>query len=98
MKSADSPVEWKMSRDTSSNRTLGRLVLAFAILAVIVIAWYSRPAAGPQDSADRLDGTAVATFAGGCFWCVEADFEQVPGVVAAASGYTGGRLADPTDR
>lgn len=38
----------------------------------------------------------TATFAGGCFWCVEADFEKVPGVVQAVSGYTGGRGADPT--
>ena len=44
---------------------------------------------------DRL---AVATFAGGCFWCVESDFEHVPGVVEAVSGYTGGRAADPTYR
>jgi peptide-methionine (S)-S-oxide reductase len=35
-------------------------------------------------------------FAAGCFWCSEADFEKVPGVVAVVSGYTGGRTADPT--
>jgi peptide-methionine (S)-S-oxide reductase len=38
----------------------------------------------------------VATFAGGCFWCVESDFDNVPGVVRTISGYTGGALADPT--
>jgi peptide methionine sulfoxide reductase msrA/msrB len=38
----------------------------------------------------------TATFAGGCFWCTESDFEKVDGVVKAVSGYTGGRLADPT--
>ena len=37
----------------------------------------------------------TATFAGGCFWCVESGFEQVPGVVEAISGYTGGHRADP---
>lgn len=36
-----------------------------------------------------------ATFAGGCFWCVEADFEKVPGVVEVISGYTGGFVEDP---
>ena len=41
-------------------------------------------------------GRATAIFAGGCFWCTEADFEKVPGVTAAVSGYTGGRLANPT--
>ncbi len=40
----------------------------------------------------------VATFAGGCFWCVEADFDHVPGVVRTVSGYTGGALEDPTYR
>jgi len=40
--------------------------------------------------------TAVATFAGGCFWCVEADFDKVDGVISTTSGYTGGRTANPT--
>jgi peptide methionine sulfoxide reductase msrA/msrB len=38
----------------------------------------------------------VATFAGGCFWCVESDFEKVNGVVDAVSGYTGGTEKNPT--
>jgi len=38
----------------------------------------------------------IATFAGGCFWCVEADFDKVPGVISTTSGYTGGRTANPT--
>ncbi len=37
-----------------------------------------------------------ATLAGGCFWCVESDFEKVEGVIAAVSGYTGGKEANPT--
>ena len=36
--------------------------------------------------------------AGGCFWCVESDFESVPGVVEAVSGYTGGSTQNPTYR
>ena len=40
--------------------------------------------------------TATAIFAGGCFWCVEADFEKLAGVIAAESGYTGGKTANPT--
>jgi peptide-methionine (S)-S-oxide reductase len=39
---------------------------------------------------------SVATFAGGCFWCTESDFEKVPGVISAVSGYIGGRVANPT--
>jgi len=38
----------------------------------------------------------VATFAGGCFWCVESDFEKLPGVVEAVSGYAGGKGDNPT--
>jgi peptide-methionine (S)-S-oxide reductase len=39
---------------------------------------------------------ALATFAGGCFWCTEADFDHVPGVISTTSGYTGGTVANPT--
>ncbi|HED10131.1 MAG TPA: peptide-methionine (S)-S-oxide reductase [Caldithrix abyssi] len=38
----------------------------------------------------------VATFAGGCFWCVEAIFEDIEGVVEAVSGYAGGHVKNPT--
>ncbi len=41
-------------------------------------------------------GQEVATFAGGCFWCVEADFDKVPGVIATVSGYMGGKTPNPT--
>jgi methionine-S-sulfoxide reductase len=40
--------------------------------------------------------TETAVFAGGCFWCTEADFEKVPGVESAVSGYIGGSDPDPT--
>lgn len=49
-----------------------------------------------EKAASDRKGLAVATFAGGCFWCVEAGFEKVPGVVAAASGYTGGHARSPS--
>ncbi|MBK1684785.1 peptide-methionine (S)-S-oxide reductase MsrA [Rhodoferax fermentans] len=39
---------------------------------------------------------AVAIFAGGCFWCVEADFDKLPGVISTTSGYTGGKTANPS--
>ncbi|CDH44561.1 Peptide methionine sulfoxide reductase MsrA [Candidatus Contendobacter odensis Run_B_J11] len=41
-------------------------------------------------------GFAKATFAGGCFWCMEPPFELLPGVVSVTSGYTGGQKANPT--
>jgi peptide methionine sulfoxide reductase msrA/msrB len=45
---------------------------------------------------DSTNDLRTATFAGGCFWCVEADFEKVPGVVKVISGYTGGHKENPT--
>ena len=42
------------------------------------------------------EGLAVATFAGGCFWCMQAPFEGLPGVQSIAVGYTGGQSANPT--
>lgn len=47
------------------------------------------------DGADKR-GLSVATFAGGCFWCIEAGFEKVPGVADAVSGYTAGEVDNPT--
>lgn len=49
-------------------------------------------------NAPTIDGKpmAYAVFAGGCFWCIEADFEKLPGVVEAESGYTAGHTPDPT--
>jgi len=41
-------------------------------------------------------GNKVATFAGGCFWCMEPPFDKLPGVVATISGYTGGTKTNPT--
>lgn len=40
--------------------------------------------------------TKTAVFAGGCFWCTESDFEKIPGVLDAVSGYTGGTVSNPT--
>jgi peptide-methionine (S)-S-oxide reductase len=40
--------------------------------------------------------TAKAIFAGGCFWCVEADFDKVPGVLSTTSGYLNGKTKNPT--
>src|SRR5262249_54011099 len=41
-------------------------------------------------------GSQVAIFAGGCFWCVESDFDKVPGVLSTTSGFTGGTKPNPT--
>ena len=63
------------------------------------VAWPLRcvSAAAAQTAATApKPNQAVATFAGGCFWCTESDFDHVPGVISTTSGYTGGHVANPT--
>ncbi len=52
--------------------------------------------AGEASVTEKPKNLETATFAGGCFWCVQADLEKVPGVVEVISGYTGGRGENPT--
>ena len=58
----------------------------------------SRQVATPAEAREMPvpAGTRTAVFAGGCFWCTESDFEKVPGVIEAVSGYTGGHVANPS--
>ena len=75
--------------------TLGALAAAVigvaAAIAVGNAQAQATTATGPAPA-----GLAKATFAGGCFWCVESDFDKVPGVVSTTSGYTGGKVANPS--
>ena len=68
------------------------------LLIIVVGALFGYPAlAEKQDNKGMdMDKTAIATFAGGCFWCVESDFEKVPGVEKVISGYSGGEEVDPS--
>ena len=56
----------------------------------------SAPKTVPATQANDSGRREVAVFAGGCFWSVEANFEAMPGVVSAVSGFAGGRVANPT--
>jgi len=69
------------------------LGLAAVVMATFMVRTAGGEAVSPAASADQP--LAVATFAGGCFWCVEADFDKLPGVVRTISGYTGGKVENP---
>jgi methionine-S-sulfoxide reductase len=58
----------------------------------------SQPAPSQERKAEKLDPKkgSYAIFAGGCFWCTESAFEKQEGVIAAVSGYTGGKSKRPT--
>jgi peptide-methionine (S)-S-oxide reductase len=74
-----------------STRLLTAIVAVAVTTAGILAASAQRLADVPPPP-----GSETATFAGGCFWCVEADFDKVDGVLATISGYTGGTTKNPT--
>ena len=62
------------------------------LLGCLAVAW-----GGPSDSGVPNGGPlAKATFAGGCFWCMEPPYDKLEGVISTTSGYTGGQKANPT--
>ena len=66
---------------------------------LLPLLWIAALGFSPALSAAQTEGkaaTAKATFAGGCFWCVEEAFDKVPGVIATVSGFMGGRVKNPT--
>jgi peptide-methionine (S)-S-oxide reductase len=72
---------------------MGKNIIKAGFLAVLILS------AGAVQAADKMKkGLESAVFAGGCFWCVEKDFDHVKGVVETTSGYTGGILLNPTYR
>jgi peptide-methionine (S)-S-oxide reductase len=68
-------------------RGVGRAALGLGVLMMTLEAGMAREATGTM---------AKATFAGGCFWCTEAVYEQIEGVGAVTSGYIGGQVPNPT--
>ena len=84
-----------------TKKALAILILA-AAGALLVWTTAGRPDPGPPDlqqagepEAPRVD-LAKATFAGGCFWCMEPPFDKLDGVISTTSGYIGGHKDNPT--
>ena len=66
------------------------------VTAVIVLASSQTQTVASSQSGQASDSSAVATFAGGCFWCLESTFEKLDGVSEVVSGYSGGHTQNPT--
>ena len=71
-------------------------VLALLALAAIALAQLAHAQTAQPAPARPATATAKATFAGGCFWCMEPPYDKLDGVIATISGYIGGKKANPT--
>ena len=73
----------------SKRHGLRRLGIAALVMGALIVM-------SPGSSAHDRSQYAKATFAGGCFWCMEEVFEKVEGIVSVVSGYAGGQVDNPT--
>ncbi len=71
-----------------------RLLLGLIVCGLCAVVPVANPKAGGGQAGDAR--YEKATFAGGCFWCMEPPFDELPGVISTTSGYTDGRTKDPT--
>jgi len=80
-------------------RSLTHLQFGLFIAVLATIASFASTSAGAQDrtvEVQTAENMETAIFAGGCFWCVESDFDKLDGVLETVSGYTGGESLNPT--
>jgi len=77
-----------MTSSKFNQRWLWAITLAVSVLMAAT--------AMGKNMSDKQGKTATATFAGGCFWCMEPPFDKLDGVISTTSGYTGGQLKNPT--
>ena len=74
--------------------SIGAIVAVCAIY--LAASWAGGTSASSTPAQAASKNVAYATFAGGCFWCMEPPYDKLDGVHSTISGYTGGELADPT--
>ncbi|TVQ05267.1 MAG: peptide-methionine (S)-S-oxide reductase [Leptolyngbya sp. DLM2.Bin27] len=83
-------------------QTLRQLFFGLLLVVALGLLWdalpfYANADSMPEPAVATSDADlATATFAGGCFWCMEGPFDQLEGVVSTTSGYTGGTKVNPT--
>lgn len=77
-----------------------RVLIFLALLSFTTTSCISNPikTKEPMDEKSYSKHTDTATFGAGCFWCVEAVFQQLKGVISVSSGYAGGKIKNPTYR
>lgn len=85
-----------MSRSRIPRPLAMALTLAPAILVIVAAATTLGASRSELSAEGSESSTAVATFAGGCFWCMEPPFDELDGVLSTTSGYTGGPERNPT--
>ncbi len=76
-----------------------KLAAFIMVLSTVTAVFFAFLSAGQEKEMEEREYSGrmeTATFAGGCFWCTQADFEKVPGVIRVVSGYTGGHAKNPT--
>lgn len=71
-------------------------LLSLSALMLTAVALRAEPASAQSAAESNVSNSDTAIFAGGCFWCMEAEFEHMPGVIKAESGYTGGSVHAPS--
>jgi len=85
-----------MKRFGTKPSIMASLLFMVFILAATSFALAANPTAPPKPAATAAKQLQKATFAGGCFWCMEHPFDELSGVVSVTSGYTGGHKKNPT--